>query len=289
MDCPRCGVVVFADRAHCPSCYWELCRPYSGSSRSGLHVVPRPEAPRIQTADDAFLLSPPPPAPQRRAPRSARSRRRRRSGSSGAAERNWQLLRSDGGVATLAEPARLSGQARWERRRPNVVGMPLVQTSFDFAAAELEAEHWAGHAAAPLWRRCQAGLLDAALILLASGVFFGLFVLLAPTGSGLEGHLGWGRRDLLVYLLAGFVLATLYFGLFTLLGGRTPGMQYHGLQAVSLEGQPLSLSRALWRAFGYMVSTGALLMGFLWALVDDRHLTWHDHISKTFITNHTEV
>jgi hypothetical protein len=39
----------------------------------------------------------------------------------------------------------------------------------------------------------------------------------------------------------------------------------------------------LWRAFGYLVSTGALLLGFVWALVDSDGFTWHDRMSGTFL------
>jgi uncharacterized RDD family membrane protein YckC len=158
--------------------------------------------------------------------------------------------------------------------------MPVVQSSFDFTAADQEAERLAAQAAAPVGVRFQAGLLDASLILLASGVFFGLFLLLGGQG-------GFQRRDLLIYVLSTYSLATLYFALFTRFGGCTPGMQYYRLQVVTFEGKPLPPARAWWRAFGYVVSTGSLLLGFFWALVDERRLTWHDHISQSFLTDHT--
>ncbi|MGH9813766.1 MAG: RDD family protein, partial [Candidatus Acidiferrales bacterium] len=90
---------------------------------------------------------------------------------------------------------------------------------------------------------------------------------------------------LLVYLLANFVLAAAYFGLFTLFGGRTPGMQAHGLYAATFESKRLPEDRALWRAFGYVVSIASLGLGFFWAALDDRGLTWHDMISQTLITD----
>ena len=158
--------------------------------------------------------------------------------------------------------------------------LPLIQASFDFGAAEREAERLAERAAASLQVRFQAGVVDFGLILLASAVFFGLFALLS-------GELRLARRDLLVLLLAGFALACLYFGLFTFLGGRTPGMQSQGLRVVSFEGLPPSRVQTLWRAFGYVVSIGSLLLGFLWAVGDERHLSWHDRISGTFLTDRT--
>lgn len=204
-------------------------------------------------------------APPARRKRKGRGRRRR-----GKREEHSD---NGHGVAVLPE------EARWDTPpRLEVIEMPELQSSFDFAAAELEAEQWAARSAAPVGVRFRAGLVDTALIGSASALFFGLFALLG-------GHVGWARRDLLIYLLAAFALASFYFGLFTLLGGRTPGMLRHRLQVVTFEGRPLAPARALWRAFGYVVSTGSLLLGFFWAVVDERHLAWHDHISQTFITD----
>lgn len=279
MDCPRCGVSVFAELNSCRSCGWQLSRPFSGQSRVSVSPNPsfsssgvaqtfvsaRAERPPIQTAADAlpedFFLSP--PARPQQHPR--RRHRRREPPTNGSA------------VAVLPKEARWESPPRFE-----VIEMPLVQAAFDFTAAELEAEQLAGRAVAPVSLRFQAGLLDSSLILLASAVFFALFALLG-------GEVGLARRDLLIYIAAGFVLASLYFGLFTLLGGRTPGMQYYHLRVVTFEGQPLPPPRALWRAFGYMVSLGALALGFLWALVDERRLTWHDRISRTFLTDRAIV
>ncbi|MEE8200735.1 MAG: RDD family protein [Candidatus Acidoferrales bacterium] len=279
MDCPCCGISVFAELNTCRTCGWQLSRPFHpdtsfgrapGNGRS--HPRPgngQPAAP-IQTAADAFVLSPP-AGPQRIA-RGRRASRRRQAGRHPAKS----------AVATLPP------QARWPRRRRGwemparfeVIELPLVQSAFDFEAAAPEG--LAARAAAPLAVRFQAGLLDATLILLASALFFGLFALLS-------GQVLLARRDLLVYLLAGFVLTSLYFGLFTLFSGRTPGMQYYGLHAVGFDGQPLTPPRAVRRAFGYGVSTGSLLLGFCWALLDDRHLTWHDHISQTFLTHRSPL
>lgn len=268
MDCPRCGVSVFTDLSNCRACGWHLARPFaavSSTTTSSAQVSDLSAAaplPPMQTAADAFALSPP-----QRVQRVHRPRR-------AARQQPW----SDSGAVAVLPP-----EARWEAPpRLEVIEMPLVQSAFDFSAAEQEAERLAGVAAAPVVVRLRAGLLDATLIVLASAVFFSLFALLSSQVS-------LARRDLLVYLIAGFVLTTLYFGLFTLLGGRTPGMQYYGLRPVTFEGKPLPPPVALRRAFGYAVSTGALLLGFFWAVVDERHLAWHDHISQTFLTDRTRL
>ncbi|MBI4466224.1 MAG: RDD family protein [Acidobacteria bacterium] len=266
MDCPRCGVSVFAELNSCRGCGWQLSRPFlldpatTSTSAKPPDISVTAALPPIQTAADAFALSP----PTQRARAAQQRRLARRRSWTGAPENPVALL-----------PA----EARWEvPPRFEVIEMPLVQSAFDFAAAEEEAERLAAVAAAPVGVRFRAGLLDATLILLATGVFFGLFALLSREVS-------FARRDLLIYLVAGFALASAYFALFTLLGGRTPGMQYYGLRVVTFAGTPLPARVGLGRAFGYLVSIGSLLLGFCWALVDERRLTWHDHVSKTFLTD----
>jgi uncharacterized RDD family membrane protein YckC len=270
MNCPRCDSSTYADRLYCPSCHWQLSRPFTAgatppifSSNGALESrAPVPSAP------DPFILTPP-----RRAEWMNRPQRRR-----GFARHHRHQPPTNGNAVAV-----LPAEARWEAPpRLEVLEMPVVQSSFDFTAAEQEAQQLAARAAAPVGVRFQAGLFDAMLILLASGVFFGLFAVLGGPPQA-----GFARRDLLIYLLAGYSLAILYFGLFTLLGGRTPGMHQHRLRVVSFEGKPLARTQALWRAFGYVVSTGSLLLGFFWALADERRLTWHDHMSQTFTTDRT--
>jgi len=268
MNCPRCDSSTYADRLYCPSCNWQLSRPFTAGATpqtfsSNGTLEPRA---RSQSAPDPFILTPPTRAEWMNRPQRWRGFTR---------HHRHQLPTNGNAVAVL--PA----EARWEAPpRLEVLEMPVVQSAFDFTAAEQESQQLAARAAAPVGVRFQAGLFDAMLILLASGIFFGLFAVLG-------GHVGFARRDLLIYLLAAYSLAIVYLGLFTLLGGRTPGMQHHHLRVVSFEGKPLGRTQALWRAFGYGVSTGSLLLGFFWALADERRLTWHDHVSQSFITDRT--
>ena len=56
-----------------------------------------------------------------------------------------------------------------------------------------------------------------------------------------------------------------------------------GIEVRNLEGRFPTPREAFWRAFGYLVSSAALMLGFVWALVDSEGLTWHDRISGTFL------
>jgi len=236
--------------------------PGAGSVRATI----RAQVPLTDPAE-AFVLVPP-ASPLRQSSRTMPRRLRRRT--------HWveRLRRSSLAAATLPAAA-----ARARPAELQVMGMPVMQTAFDFERAAASGVHLPlPSRAASLDLRARAGLFDAALVVLASALFFTLF-------AALGGDLTLGRRDLLVYLLANFVLAAAYFTLFTLFGGRTPGMQAHGLYAATFESKNLPEERAMWRAFGYLVSIASLGLGFLWAALDDRGLTWHDMISQTLITD----
>lgn len=272
MTCPRCGIFASAERSACPACQWQLSRPFRSdaiSSSAPLGNGSSSSASSLQTAADAFALTS--PVYFEHSPRQQQLRRR------GLRRRAWGRRHrppvNGKAVAVLPE------EAKWEApSRLELIEMPLVQTTFDFTA-DSDADHLPSLARiAPIERRLEAGLRDATFILGAALLFFSLFALLG-------GQLGAGRRDLLMYLVVAYSLAVVYFGLFTLFGSRTVGMRACGLVPLTFEGQPPTRQHKLWRAFGYAVSTGALLLGFFWATADDRHLTWHDHISRTYLAD----
>jgi uncharacterized RDD family membrane protein YckC len=74
-----------------------------------------------------------------------------------------------------------------------------------------------------------------------------------------------------------------YFGLSIALTATTPGLLWMGLEVRNLEGDLPTARQAAWRAFGYVVSSAALMLGFVWALVDSEGLTWHDRMSDTYV------
>ncbi len=88
--------------------------------------------------------------------------------------------------------------------------------------------------------------------------------------------------------LLAFAAMWLAAGLYAVLswrrGGQTLGMRPWGLRVVAADGGPAGL-RALW--LRYAVGGPALLLagvGFWWAWIDRRGLTWHDRLSGTRMT-----
>jgi uncharacterized RDD family membrane protein YckC len=129
---------------------------------------------------------------------------------------------------------------------------------------------------ASLGRRFLAGLADAAVLLLGAGLLAAIF-----WRAG--GHLSPLPLNLAVLGLIAVFFILVYFGLFTALTSTTPGLLWMELEVRNLDGLPPTGQEAFWRAFGYLVSISALMLGFVWALVDSDGLTWHDRMSGTFI------
>lgn len=129
---------------------------------------------------------------------------------------------------------------------------------------------------APMSMRIFAGAIDA-LVLLSGAVVYALI------SWRVSGHLSLQPLELAAATVATVFFILLYFGGCTALASATPGMIWAGLEVCTFEGGSPSLSDCLWRAFGYLVSMSALMLGFIWAAVDADGLTWHDRMSRTLI------
>jgi uncharacterized RDD family membrane protein YckC len=164
-------------------------------------------------------------------------------------------------------------------RGPDRVEISILQPELDFSAASDDRTHpqTALVPVAPLRERREAGLLDAAFLAFSYVGFGALF-------HSLGGRLSFTKVDGVVFAATFFLLYTIYFSIFTFFGGATPGMLLRGLYVVRLDGRLADTRQLLWRSFGYLLSGGALMMGFLWALWDEDHFTWHDRMSHTYVT-----
>jgi uncharacterized RDD family membrane protein YckC len=179
------------------------------------------------------------------------------------------------GVITTAVAPRTIARIRPTQR----VEINVSQAQLDFSVAETYRVHPAAPSSplASLAMRRLAGLVDAAAIL---GVFLGFLEMFRSLG----GQLAFLKVNLAIYAIIFFLIYILYFGLFTVFSGATLGMQLRGLAVVGMDGLFPDTRQLLWRSFGYLLSGGTLLLGFLWALWDEDHLTWQDRISHTYIT-----
>jgi uncharacterized RDD family membrane protein YckC len=182
------------------------------------------------------------------------------------------LEKSGEGMRVLSSAAVEAGETSLEP--PEVESEPVeivVEPSSPRAAAGPEE-------VASLGARLAAALADGMVLAVAGGLFGAIFWTaggrLSPTPLNIV---------VLGFLAALTLLA--YFGLFTALAAATPGLVWMRLQVRNSYGNPPTTSESFWRAFGYLVSLASLLLGFVWALVDSDKMTWHDHMSGTYIAS----
>jgi uncharacterized RDD family membrane protein YckC len=122
-----------------------------------------------------------------------------------------------------------------------------------------------------------AAVIDLFCLLFAYGGFLGLF-------GSLGGHFTLSKMSVAVCASTLAIVYLQYFALFTIFGGTTPGMMMRGLQVVSFSGDAPAPRQMLLRSAGYMISAGTFFLGFLWAMWDEDELTWHDRLSRTYLS-----
>jgi len=122
-----------------------------------------------------------------------------------------------------------------------------------------------------------AGLVDLGCLLFAYGGFLMLF-------GSLGGQFTLSKLTAVVYTTTFAIVYLQYFALFTIFGGTTPGMMLRNLQVTSFSGEPPTPRQMLLRSMGYMLSAGTFFLGFLWSMWDEDQLTWHDRLSRTYLS-----
>jgi uncharacterized RDD family membrane protein YckC len=79
------------------------------------------------------------------------------------------------------------------------------------------------------------------------------------------------------------VLLTFYEAIFLFYSTATPGMRAAALILTDFSGTAPSRRIRLVRAFAMVLSLAALCLGFIWALIDEDRLGWHDRITHTYL------
>ncbi|MFB3826215.1 MAG: RDD family protein [Bryobacteraceae bacterium] len=182
-------------------------------------------------------------------------------------------------------PARPASKAH--ARRPAPPRAPEAQRSLDFlspaprAARKLrttvEAVIYCDAPVATKMHRAVGAALDASMILIA----FGLFLL---TFHFAGGEFVLNRQSTVLLGGACLIIAALYGFLWALAGCESAGKRWIGLKLINFDGFPPDGAQRLLRFAGACLGFCAAGAGILWAVVDEESLSWHDHISKTFLT-----
>lgn len=111
----------------------------------------------------------------------------------------------------------------------------------------------------------------------------GFFTLYGVIGQQIVQSSPFRTGVIVATALIGVVIAVGYPVGFWVLLGQTPGKLLMGVRIARINGQPLTVRRALLRYLGYWLSAIPLGLGFLWVLVDDRRQCWHDKLAGTYV------
>lgn len=152
------------------------------------------------------------------------------------------------------------------------------QQSLDFNTPRVESAIYCNEPVASPVHRVMASVLDMSMIVVATALF--AFTFWYGTGNITVTARSTGALSVI-----GLVIGVFYHVLFAMLGeGRTPGMAWVQLDMLAFDGRRPTREQRIRRLFAGLLSTAAAGLGLLWAIVDEEQLTWHDHISRTFVT-----
>jgi uncharacterized RDD family membrane protein YckC len=162
-----------------------------------------------------------------------------------------------------------------------VIDVSLERGAENHAQPQLTAEQGNSqpglYPVASIDERRLAAIIDLCCLLFAYGGFLVLF-------GSLGGHFTLSKLSAAVYTTTFAIVYLQYFALFTIFGGTTPGMMMRGLRVASFSGEPPTPRQMLLRSAGYLLSAGTFFLGFLWAMWDEDELTWHDRLSRTYLS-----
>jgi uncharacterized RDD family membrane protein YckC len=176
-------------------------------------------------------------------------------------------------VRTYVLPSPSSAAPRQTRR----ASPRTVQPELGFPSPPSPTEVFLALPVASFRLRLLGHAMDFALSLAAFVLFLlPLKLLVGPVSSS---------RFLMAGIICAYLLVVLLYGIvFVYLAGATPPMKWTGLRLVNFDGAPPGRKQLLWRLLGSVASVGSFFLGFLWAAIDEEKLSWHDRISKTFLT-----
>ena len=220
-------------------------------------------------------------AGQSQLPFDERERPDETSGTIALAERSGVPIGLQGAQEEFSFTIAIGPSAEREKRDPRMeidVSIPPPESKPSRVPVDEQMpERYGLYPVASLDERRFAALIDVICLVFGYGGFLALF-------SSLGGQFTLSKLSAEIYALTLAIVYVQYFALFTIFGGTTPGMMFRGLQVTSFTGDPPTPRQMLLRSAGYVLSAGTFFLGFFWAWWDEDALTWHDRISRTYLS-----
>jgi len=125
-------------------------------------------------------------------------------------------------------------------------------------------------------RRSAGAILDGVIVGTALTAFVAIFLRLNRAPGPLPllaGALG----------IVAVLLWAAYEYLFVVYTGSTPGLRAFRLRLAGFEGAPLNRTTRRWRVLASFLSVCSVGLGYLWCVLDQDQLCWHDRITRTHV------
>jgi uncharacterized RDD family membrane protein YckC len=137
-----------------------------------------------------------------------------------------------------------------------------------------------GSPSASIARRGLAALVDGVVLATALAAFAAIFLRLNPSLNPVRGPFPILAAALAVVAV---LLWKAYEFLFVVYTGSTPGLRAARLRLVEFDGSPPNRRLRRWRVLASLLSAFSAGLGYLWCVLDQDGLCWHDRITRTHI------
>lgn len=135
-------------------------------------------------------------------------------------------------------------------------------------------------ASASITRRALAAFVDGVILAVSMTAIVAIFLYLNPAMSAVRGPLPLLAAALGVLTLILWIAYEYSFVVYT---GSTPGLRVARLRLSTFEGSPPHRRIRRWRVLTSFLSAFSAGLGYLWCLLDQNALCWHDRITRTHI------
>jgi uncharacterized RDD family membrane protein YckC len=134
-------------------------------------------------------------------------------------------------------------------------------------------------------RRALAALVDGVVLATALVVFVAIFLRLNPSLNPVRGPRPMLAGPMLADALGvvAVLLWAAYEFLFVVYAGSTPGLRAARLRLAAFDGSPPNRRLRRWRVLASFLSAFSAGLGYLWCVLDQDGLCWHDRITRTHI------
>ena len=131
--------------------------------------------------------------------------------------------------------------------------------------------------AASLSRRSMATLLDAVVVSSSVILLADIFQAMTPTAL---------TAAQFAAAAAGFfgIFWAGYHFLLLMYSGTTLGLRLTRMQLRHFDGKPVLRGARRWRAVTAVLSAACIGLGYVWCLLDEDQLCWHDRITRTYVS-----